>query len=125
VAGWAVIVGIGILVSQLFALGHLVLFAHEICEHGALVHAETSVWQRDARPLGPSDGAAAIASGGGSNVEHDHCNPFATPPAVAAVTPAFACASLLETRVPLGLGARDARQSVSILALAPKTSPTA
>lgn len=125
VARWAIVVGVGILLSQLFALGHLVLFAHELCEHGALVHAQSHGWQREARPEAPTDSGLSIASGGGSNAEHDHCDPFAAPPAVASVIPAFGRARLLDELVPLGPRAREATQSVAILALAPKTSPTA
>jgi hypothetical protein len=120
-----IVVGVGILLSQLFALSHLVLFAHELCEHGALVHARSHGWQREARPEAPTDNGLSVAPGGGSNVEHDHCDPFAAPPAVASVTSAFAHTSLLEKLVPLGPRTREAKQSVGILALAPKTSPTA
>jgi len=125
VARWSILVGVGLLVSQLFALGHLVLFTHTSCEHGALIHTLRHGLQRDARIPAAPEGSSSIASGGGSEVEHDHCNPFATPSALASVTPACAHASLLEALPPLGVCASEAEHSVGILALAPKTSPTA
>src|SRR5450432_2140889 len=124
-AWWTIVVGVGILVSQLFALGHLVLFTHTRCEHGALVHTLRHGWQRDARPPATPQGGLSTASGRGSELEHDHCNPFATPPALASVTLASGSASLLEALPWLGVGASEAEGAVAILALAPKTSPTA
>jgi len=123
VAWWSIVVTIGLVTSQLFALGHLALFTHARCEHGALIH--THVGPRDARPPAARDSGLSISPGGGSEVEHDHCNPFATPPALTSVIPPSAQASLLETLAPPGVCASEAESCVAILALAPKTSPTA
>src|SRR5260221_1797244 len=96
VAPWSVLVVVGLLVSQLFALGHLVLFTHTRCEHGALVHSLRQGLQRDLRLPASPERSLSISSGEGSELEHDHCNPFATPPAVASITPASTGGSPLE-----------------------------
>jgi hypothetical protein len=82
-----IVVGIGILISQLFALGHLTLFAHEFCEPGRW--STSNDWRGTHRlalrglPMRPQSEPTSTRS----------CNPLATPPAVASVIPSFAQAS--------------------------------
>jgi hypothetical protein len=119
------VVAVGMLLSQVFALGHLAFFTHTRCEHGALVHGQAHVWQREAQPKTPSDGKARIAPSEGREPDHDHCDSLATPPALAFVKSAPADASCVEALPARGVRARAAERSVAILSLAPKTSPTA
>jgi len=123
VASWSMVAAVGMLLSQLFALGHLVLFTHARCEHGAVTHTRSHDWQRDARRT-PHHGSLCIASGRDRELHHDHCDPFATPPALASVKSASADPSLVRVPTLPGVGAREAERSVAILSVAPKTSPT-
>jgi len=118
------VVAVGMLLSQVFALGHLVFFTHTRCEHGALVHGRAHAWQREA-PAAPSDDRSPIASTGDREPDHDHCDSLATPPALAFVKAASADAAWVETLTTRGVRPRAAERSVAILSLAPKTSPTA
>jgi len=120
------VVAVGMLLSQVFALGHLVFFTHTRCAHGALVHGRAHAWQREA-PAVPTDQRSPIASTGDRDrdPDHDHCDSLATPPALAFVKLVSADAALVETLTTPGISARAAERSVAILSLAPKTSPTA
>lgn len=120
------VVTVGMLLSQVFALGHLVFFTHTRCAHGALVHGRAHAWQREA-PVAPSDDRSPIASTGDRDREpdHDHCDSLATPPALAFVKSASADAAWVEISTAPAVRARAAERAVAILSLAPKTSPTA
>jgi hypothetical protein len=118
------LVAIGTLVAQVFALGHLVLFSHARCEHGALVHVRGHNGRATDRPLVPLHGIACLPASAERDADHDHCDAVGTPPALAVLKAPSLHRAPIDDRLARQMGARDASRSESILSLAPKTSPT-
>jgi hypothetical protein len=116
---------VGLLVSQLAALGHLVLVRHARCEHGAWVHV-----RHDAAPAVPAVAAArdrhtaAAGPSGRAEGEHEHCDALALRPALAEVDASCVVPELIAaTLLPFDAGPRTGERPVPILTLAPKSSP--
>jgi hypothetical protein len=123
---WPLFVAVFTLTSQLFALGHLVLFRHARCEHGEVVHVGgAQQWRAETRQIEVVKSGTAVVAGSERDAEHDHCDALATPPALARLKPLGVGASLSGIQSDAELDAREGARSVAILFLAPKTSPTA
>jgi hypothetical protein len=112
------------LVSQIFGLGHLVLFSHTPCEHGALVHTIRRGGEPSVRAGLLREPGVYAADGTNDGSDHEHCDPFATPSALASVTLPSAEAPLVGVASEIRLPVREAERAVAVLSLAPKTSPT-
>lgn len=125
---WLVLFSIGLVAAQLLSAGHLVFVSHALCEHGELTHDEWAAPGAHAERVAPAaadvDPDAPSATTGRDAAEHDHCDPFAVRPALVSVGPACVVPEVLsEALVPWTAGRPDAERPISILALAPKSSP--
>jgi hypothetical protein len=118
---------LGMVLAQLFAVGHLVFVSHAICEHGALQHADTGAAPRPAEisaDAAEATGRAPRALPGRGAGEHEHCDPFARAPAAIHVDPSFAAPELIQPSLTAWhQGSPFAFETIGLLALAPKSSP--
>lgn len=114
---------------HLFALGHMVLFAHVRCPHGALVHGAkselgTSPYREPAEPALTGVPSAHSDTRDRSH-EHDHCGSFAT---VSGLRTGGSCLDRCEAhpeREAWAIRESEGNAVVGVLYYAPKTSPTA
>jgi hypothetical protein len=112
------------LVTQVLGLGHLVLFSHTRCEHGALVHTVRRSGESAVHPASHREPGLYAPQGANDDPEHEHCDPFATPPALAPAAAPAPDAPLVVVTLETRAGARDTERALAVLSLAPKTSPT-
>jgi hypothetical protein len=127
----AVLLSISLLVMHMARLGHMLLVSHEVCEHGALVHAHHDETARHADPAAAPHGGRALetcAAPGtpASDAGHEHCDPFSLKAISLAVSVPGVTPRLLDGELlPWSVRPSQGEQIIAILSLAPKNSPPA
>ena len=133
VAGWrrswqALLIVLGLMLAQGSTLLHLALVRHVTCEHGDLVE----VGSRDAAPprasreissIDEGDRSPGAEPGDGSDGEHDHCDALGVRHRPTELSVHVPEAIVVDIDAPRALSPGDEERPVSILALAPKSSP--
>src|SRR4051812_1565889 len=90
---FAAVVSLGLLVTQLALVGHMVFVSPSLCEHGALVHDHHA----EAHPRAAhGDTVSAIPGDAPGHAGHDHCDPFALKTLAVRVDPSFVVPTLLD-----------------------------
>ncbi len=127
------LIALGLLFAQVPSVLHLLLVAHTTCEHGELVevapraHGGDDAKDRAARPDSPDSMSSKpqLAALRGHGGDHDHCDALAVRHQLPEVGIAVGAASLLSIEPARERGERGEIRPVSLLALAPKSSPPA
>jgi hypothetical protein len=124
--------------GHLAQLGHFLLVSHRMCEHGALVHetqaeaeelalhaAERQAEHEDR--AGTREGRRTLpdaAGQGDGDGEHGHCDPFALRSSATLTEPFCLDVAQVDASVlPWSMRPHDGARAISILSLAPKSSP--
>ena len=115
------LISLGLLVAQAARVGHLLFVSHSLCEHGSLIHAgevappHASASDREEAP---------VVDPGAAHPGHEHCDPLGLKALAPAVGPACPDCTLLDGELlPWSVRPRPGERVISILLLAPKSSP--